>query len=124
MKPVFLRKLWFQALASRPDDTDDYHRASSADAGEPGLSNGHISQRAILTRVEPTSGELTMRPYLRPYLMGLLFVLLMPFGAALAVDCGAPPATPAPPPGCRALRPLCLCDYTGVYCHWLFMCEP
>ncbi len=39
-------------------------------------------------------------------------------------DCGAVPAKPAPPAGCKDLTPRCVCDENGDDCHWEWICVP
>jgi hypothetical protein len=54
----------------------------------------------------------------------LLLALFIPTGTAVAqMGCGPPPLPRLPPLGCKAMRPVCVCDSSGTECHWEFVCE-
>ncbi len=59
-------------------------------------------------------------------LAAVVIGLLAPSGAALAQQrgCGIPPIPPIPPVGCKAMKPVCVCDRTGQNCVWQFECVP
>jgi len=50
--------------------------------------------------------------------------IFVPTGSALADSCEFPPQSPSPPLGCKAMRPLCVCDRYGQNCQWQFVCVP
>ena len=52
----------------------------------------------------------------------LALVLLTPATEALALGCGLMPLPPLPPPGCRDMRPVCVCTVDRT-CHWEFICD-
>jgi len=52
----------------------------------------------------------------------MVWAAVLPTAEVLA-DCGVAPVTPVAPPGCRDLRPRCVCDQSGN-CYWEFDCIP
>ena len=41
---------------------------------------------------------------------------------AKAQQCGIMPIKPITPIGCRDLMPMCVCDQSGMSCHWQWVC--
>lgn len=65
---------------------------------------------------------------MRAFLVLTVAVLLIPIGTAFAQlrppipNCGLQPPPPPAPPGCAAMRPVCVCGQ-GNDCEWHFICD-
>lgn len=59
-------------------------------------------------------------------LAAVILGVLGPASSSLAQlnGCGIAPIPPVPPVGCKAMRPVCVCDSRGQNCHWQFQCIP